>query len=75
MNWQQIETAPHDVSLIVYGTRWGSRIPRIPRIMLARCWPALGGGQPEGWFEEADNFDLNVIPTHWMPLPGAPSDE
>ena len=71
-DWQPIKTAPSDRKLIVYGTTW---ISDLPRTMIARFWPALGDGEPADWYEEADDFDSKVIPTHWMPLPGAPSDD
>lgn len=69
MDWQPIETAPKDQSILVYGV-WQSE---------------LGGSTDEpciwmAWFsydmwhvEGTDYYACYVInPTHWMPLPQPP---
>ena len=91
MNWQPIKTAPSGRKLIVYGATSDFGGPRtlLARYWPARTLEAPDGGEivededgnayyPSGWYEENSADDapaVNVTPTHWMPLPGAPSDD
>ena len=89
--WQLITIAPRGGKLIVYGTTSDFGGPRtlLARWWPEGTLEAPDGcGIPEdedgsayyprGWYEENSADDapaVNVMPTHWMPLPGAPSDD
>lgn len=65
MTWQPIETAPKDETPIL---AWGPCWP----------WPEIISWEPEQklWQEGyigGDYADAGWEPTHWMPLPDAPS--
>lgn len=69
--WQPIETAPQDGTLIVLGARNG--------VWLGKYQPVYGSGyRPENpWSSMLLNHDhmaeRYTRPTHWMPMPAAPS--
>lgn len=61
MDWQPIETAPKDGTVILIGAHLGIDI-------------GLWADWLNGWIDEAQSgyHDPNW-PTHWMPLPNPPS--
>lgn len=61
MNWNPIETAPKDGSVLVYcpDNNW--------KIYVANR-DSYGG-----WMQSNSGWDCN--PTHWMPLPPPPTEE
>lgn len=73
MDWQPIETAPKDgtvIDLWINGARWTD------------CWWQVGNRlHPlDGWYSDAldcgdaDWFCDDQQPTHWMPLPAPPHE-
>lgn len=72
MEWQPIETAPKDQTILVIG-RDGGRKNGPKHYVLASWW---GSGFVDRALEDG-NRDLGsrlVHLTHWMPLPAAPKD-
>ena len=70
MDWQPIETAPRDGTLILVCTRGYQRI----RSMMTTFWSEASAkrfGAKFGWYHEGDGA---ITPTHWMPLPAPPKD-
>lgn len=73
MNWQPIETAPKDGSLILLGAPNG--------VWVGKHLPVYTSGfAPKNpWSSMLLNHDhmaeRYTRPTHWMPLPAAPGDE
>lgn len=78
MEWQPIETAPKDRSILVVGGTWSSDgggsgmcdndYPLTQSVIA--CW------QRDGWCMgngDAYNEEWWATPTHWMPLPPPPS--
>lgn len=70
MKWQPIETAPTNGGsvLLYYGPKY--------YIMEGRCFPrdtGYSGGVSCQWVAAVDMLDCE--PTHWMPLPEAPSTD
>lgn len=68
MNWQPIETAPKD----------GTRILIFNGNTLSAYWYKFVSKQGGSWqLTEAGGYagdgDLSSEPTHWMPLPEAPT--
>ena len=65
--WQPIETAPRDGAFVlVWNGYW---------ISAAKYWEPYDGTYRRGWVSETTEL-LELIepqPTHWMPLPAAPS--
>jgi hypothetical protein len=66
MEWQPIETAPKDgTDILMYGEDVG---------IAAGCYYTREeAGCFAGWFGTCADGRVNVNPTHWMPLPPAPS--
>ena len=70
--WQPIETAPKDGTQILVGNRHGA--------WLAMYRPIYQSGySPQNpWFSLMINHGhmkvVELTPTHWMPLPAAPSE-
>lgn len=68
--WQQIETAPKDGTNILLINRKGNIASglwqNLPRLS---GWVLRGGNEPNVFFNDHHG------PTHWMPLPAAPSTE
>ena len=66
MEWQPIETAPKDGSVIIV---WYFS-PLFAR------WCYVGKGEKKGWASQdywlSDDFE-EYKPTHWMPLPQPPT--
>ena len=65
MNWQLIETAPKDTAILVYA---------------AGCKVAHFNTARDEWIGYGTAPETHILntygrPTHWMPLPGAPSDD
>lgn len=73
MEWQPIETAPKDEELIVLGNRNG--------VWVGKYIPIYESGyKPENPFlswllNHKHMLKKCTIPTHWMPLPHAPTKE
>jgi hypothetical protein len=62
-DWQPIETAPRDVSVIVYADDCVGEASR----------PDATG---RWWWTNTDEHDIGVreiFPTHWMPMPPPPA--
>lgn len=80
--WQPIETAPKGRILLVGYTnragKWRTVRGRYYEAETLESEMSEDGWAPEGWYEEADNAEeINFTdepPTHWMPLPAAPTD-
>lgn len=73
--WQPIETAPRDGTRIMVANAHGAWMAEWRQVYVS-------GYQPENpWFSAMLNKDhiarehRHVRPTHWMPLPAAPSAE
>lgn len=69
MRWHPIETAPNQISVLVYGT-WAGEIngpDKQPNIWMAE----LDNGQ---WVIHGGDYYSSYVlnPTHWMPLPEPP---
>ena len=71
--WRPIATAPRDSDIWVYGlaTVWVGSTPFM--------WQGQAGWDEEdaSWMTTAHDDKgqaLRVIPTHWMPLPAAPTE-
>lgn len=65
MDWQPIETAPHDgTRVIVWSRDWagGSEIAEFD-------------GFFDAWAESGDGALLIPGPTHWRPLPAPPKEQ
>ena len=64
--WQPIETAPKDGTDILIGGDHG-----YSGGVLQAEWGITRLGHPAGWVDmEGDTYN----PTHWMPLPAAPTE-
>lgn len=65
MNWQPIETAPEDTDVIVAVNIRGRQV-----VGEAKQTPE------HGWYwagqDHSDYFAVQIVPTHWMPLPDPP---
>ncbi len=61
-DWRLADTAPLDVSLLVYDPEWPE-----PIIAKRENWY----GKPEWWWYSGDDT-CRCNPTHWMPLPPPP---
>lgn len=71
MEWQPIETAPKDVPVMIFSTdaRW-------PGVIIAICSSFVderGNLVAVDWGDFWQDGDLDVEPTHWMPLPEPPN--
>ena len=80
MDWQSIETAPHNERVLVYYNTYG-----LGRRIIATYYDEetlnseheeSGYAEP-GWYEESyaseEIYPVEVEPTHWMPLPDKPT--
>lgn len=70
--WQPIETAPKDGTLIL-GFSAQYRTPKLSQDRATIFWDAdnvLGAGV--GWWGKLPNGLVMTNPTHWMPLPNPP---
>lgn len=63
MNWQPIETAPKD---------WSTLILFNGEEVFTGYYSCADGGH-DCWMEEQGMDSDRVTPTHWMPLPAAPT--
>ena len=65
MEWQPIETAPHEGEYLVYDSLWDQIAVVTPFTMEGRVrwWSPVMGGHDGESMERC---------THWMPLPKAP---
>ena len=73
MKWQPIETAPRDGTSLLL---WCPHYKRPIRVGTYEIWEDFSHGQSvskrEYW--SIGTFDsLEVLPTHWMPLPEPPA--
>lgn len=71
MEWQPIETAPKDGTVVLLAG------PEFEHGCVIAFWsdPSVGDTTEEdaGWYEsESDSHRLFGTPTHWMPLPATP---
>jgi hypothetical protein len=66
MEWQPMETAPKDGTVIGV---WSAREPGIVR---RAAWGRFGKSQHYGWITATKGCYLSNVPTHWMPLPAPP---
>ncbi|MGA9651909.1 hypothetical protein [Pedobacter sp.] len=65
MEWQSIETAPKDGTIIVVvveGKRMNQDIPYCP---------SLAYWEGEGWVDPDDDEPGSWFPTHWIGLPNS----
>ena len=66
--WQCIDGTPRDGTVVLVWTREGCQLA---------CHYPGHSGRPGGWVEKDANYllteDTTGLPTHWMPLPAAPS--
>ena len=66
--WRPIDSAPRDGTVVLVWTREGCQLA---------CYYLGHSGRPGGWVEKDANYllteDTTGLPTHWMPLPAAPS--
>lgn len=72
--WQPIETAPKDgTDLLIFDPR----MPVCTAYWSDSVWASVNNptrGQGGGWVQEVHRSDTFVYsPTHWMPLPPAPT--
>lgn len=71
--WQPIETAPKDSSLIWLATPGAMRLGFWSAGKEHECYGSVGGGWRD--FAKAETrgaSDLSYAPTHWMALPKPP---
>lgn len=80
VGWQPISAAPKDGRwLLVYGTVWAGEISGIARNQTGEVGIArYNGGKsdfPGDWWDKVggDAYACWCQPTHWMPLPAAPT--
>lgn len=75
MEWRPIETAPKEETVfigiengLVYSTHWQKYYEK---------WPHEEGGPTYtgGWSAETFDAHIPFRPTHWMPLPPAPTNK
>lgn len=69
--WQPIATAPRDeTDVLLAGTLYGRYRPPI-----VAGWFDKFTDDP-GWYTHDDpDSEVNMVPTHWMPLPALPTPE
>ncbi|MGU7839430.1 hypothetical protein ACV22V_08190 [Burkholderia sp. AW33-5] len=83
--WQPIETAPKDGRTLLLGYpnacgKWRTvRGQWMSQNYIDECWEDPDDVEP-GWFETPDNAEdppncWGIDPTHWMPLPAAPTSD
>jgi hypothetical protein len=76
MDWQPIETAPKDGTVIdLWGYGWNGKYRRMAN---CRWYDELGDGEFTGWeqeYAESPSYRnlRGVTFTHWMPLPPPPT--
>jgi len=72
--WQPIETAPKDGTpvLIFVPAYTRPTLGDFPAVMQVAHWYGFAGGE-FAWTEVHGEGYETYEPTHWMPLPGAPS--
>lgn len=61
MEWQPIETAPHNWPLLLFFLRLGEETGVY----------GIGNRSPDGLWQYGD-IAYSAAPTHWMPLPAPP---
>lgn len=64
MEWQPIETAPKDKTLLLWRSSYG--LPVAGHILAGDLWGAFVPGVPMLFQKHIEE------PTHWMPLPDPP---
>ena len=72
-NWQPIETAPKDGTLIIgLGLPLDPETFQLPDTRVIKIWFV---GDVWGWARRNrfGDFTVGFSPTHWMPLPEAPT--
>jgi hypothetical protein len=65
--WQPIETAPYEVNVLTF---WGGNEMRNPKIIVNTKNGGLTLGRRDLWWCSLPDQQ----PTHWMPLPAAPTE-
>lgn len=66
--WQPIETAPLDGTQIdLYAEN--------PKVRIPDCRFDIDSGEWECWFEGKGFLPIDLMFTHWMPLPDAPKKD
>ena len=70
IEWQPIETAPHETTVLLgwieeWSREWKCEVGFASR---GSAWPAPGGGRYSNYFRHGRA-------THWMPLPEPPEGE
>jgi hypothetical protein len=75
MDWQPIETAPKDGTLVLVfspGDFQTTTVASYTDAARRPCWTAEG---PDGRAcDSAGDWQTLLDPTHWMPLPASPQD-
>jgi len=79
MNWQPIETAPKNGTIVLGYFDNGDGSIFMSHIMWVKSGEMICGGNehdgfvgPQKWFSLLGRDE--VLPTHWMPLPEPPND-
>ena len=67
MNWQPIDTAPKDTTLLLWNPCYGK--PVTGHLITGDLWSAFAPGVPMLFQKHLEK------PTHWMPLPAPPKTE
>ena len=67
--WQPIETAPKDGTVLLTFPHY-----RVTHWSVDECMSFSHAGWAGRWDEYTETFAV-IIPTHWMPLPPAPTKD
>lgn len=72
-DWQEIETAPKDGTVVWVGSRSSIRLAFWRSGKEYEYRDFVGGGwRDHGGAERGDMADLHFTPTHWMDIPQTP---
>ena len=75
MNWQPIETAPKDGSIVVAGAYMDEYAGEYEPIQTGRLIWEVELARFDGRWLSTDLDEALICPTHWMPLPQPPKGE
>lgn len=64
--WQSIETAPEETAVLIYDPDWDPPV--------AVGYYANESNENQWEMEWSESGEVLFAPTHWMPLPGRPSE-